>query len=54
MMKKALLNILLLLSLMAASVAYAEEEAPSYSRIIDVPGIGPLTYYAQNDPEWAR
>lgn len=54
MMKKALLYPLLLLALLVASVAYAEEEAAPYSRIIDVPGIGPLPYYAQNDPEWAR
>ncbi len=31
--------------------ALAQEQA--YSRIIDVEGIGPIHYYAQNDPFWA-
>lgn len=54
MMKKTLLSLLLLAALLFSCAAQAEEEAAAYSRIIDVPGIGPLPYYAQNDPEWAR
>ena len=29
-------------------------QAETYSGFIDVPGRGPLRYYAQNDPLWAR
>ena len=25
-----------------------------YSRVIDIEGIGPIRYYAQNDPLWAK
>lgn len=36
-----------------ADAAAQEESAPLvYSRYIDVPGVGPWYYYAQNDPEW--
>lgn len=53
-MRKALLSLLLLLALLLPCAAQADDAAAPYSRIIDVPGIGPLPYYAQNDPEWAR
>lgn len=50
---KRVLSVLLLLC--AAFVhAQAEESFSSYSRIIDVPNIGPVQYYAQNDPSWTR
>ena len=46
------LSVLLLLLLLLPLTALAEgEEAALYSRVIDVPGAGPLQYYAQNDPE---
>ena len=48
-----LLCVLLLLLLPLTALAEGEEAA-LYSRVIDVPGAGPLQYYAQNDPEWAR
>ena len=46
-----------LLLIPCASPALAEqaeepEEDRVYSRVIDVPGIGELPYYAQNDPMW--
>lgn len=50
-MRRALLCALLLLLL--AGAASAEEAALAYSRMIDVPGVGPVQYYAQNDPLWA-
>lgn len=48
---KKMLSILLLLCT-AFVYAQAEESAPAYSRIIDVPSLGPVQYYAQNDPAW--
>lgn len=48
-----LLCVLLLLLLSLTALA-EEEDAALYSRVIDVPGAGPLQYYAQNDPEWSR
>ena len=50
--KPLVLAALLLALLVCLPAALAEESL--YSRIIDVPGAGPLQYYAQNDPEWAR
>lgn len=51
----ALLALLLLSPIVAlAEEATEAEEALAYSRVIDVPGAGPLQYYAQNDPIWAR
>ena len=32
--------------------AQAEEAFDAYSRVIDVPHIGAVQYYAQNDPQW--
>lgn len=52
-----LLVLLLMLGLAPAVWAEPEtvaEEPLVYSRYIDVPGVGPWYYYAQNDPEWAR
>lgn len=40
--------------LLLSPIAALAEEEPAYSRVIDVPGAGPLQYYAQNDPVWAR
>ena len=51
---RILLSALLLMALLFSCAARAEEETLTYSRIIDVPGVGALPYYAQNDPEWAR
>ena len=50
--KPLVLAALLLALLVCLPAALAEESL--YSRIIDVPSAGPLQYYAQNDPEWAR
>ena len=49
--------LLLLLCLAPYALADAENAQPEplvYSRYIDVPGVGPWYYYAQNDPEWGR
>ena len=46
--KPLVLAALLLALLVCLPAALAEESL--YSRIIDVPGAGPLQYYAQNDP----
>lgn len=44
----------LLLTLAICNPAGAEDDVQSaYSRVIDVPGRGPMQYYAQNDPQWA-
>lgn len=52
----ALFRIAFLCALLCAALpfpgALAQEQA--YSRIIDVEGIGPIHYYAQNDPLWAN
>ena len=47
-------NILLLLLLLCAAFpcAQAEETFESYSRVVDVPALGAVQYYAQNDPQW--
>lgn len=37
-------------ALLAAHACAQEETA--YSRTVDVPGVGPRAYYAQNDPKW--
>lgn len=29
------------------------EEALVYSRVVNIPGLGEMMYYAQNDPQWA-
>ena len=46
----ALLSLLMLFSCFA--LAEEEEDFDAYSRLIDVPGVGTLQYYAQNDPNW--
>jgi len=54
---RILLVLLLILCLAPAVLAEQEEsqqEPLVYSRYIDVPGVGPWYYYAQNDPEWGR
>lgn len=54
-----MLAFLVLLVLTCTHLSLAEEELASaeeeliYSRVIDVPGVGELMYYAQNDPTWA-
>lgn len=53
---RLILPALLLLCALLPALSTAEETVPqfeAYSRIIDVPSIGPLQYYAQNDPLWA-
>ena len=40
------------LSVQTMDTATAAEANPGYSRYIDVPGVGPWYYYAQNDPVW--
>ena len=42
----------LCLLLCAAACACAQEEQP-YSRVIEIEGVGAVSYYAQNDPLWA-
>ena len=32
----------------------AEEEPLVYSRIVNIPGLGEMQYYAQNDPAWSE
>ena len=49
-----LLLFLFLMPTAWAEAADAQEEPLVYSRYIDVPGVGPWYYYAQNDPEWGR
>lgn len=52
-----MLLLLLTLLTLRPSCCTAEEDEPdfdAYSRIIDVPSVGPLHYYAQNDPAWAE
>ena len=54
-MKIRLYLLLCLLTLCMIPVSLAEtDETLVYSRYIDVPGVGPWYYYAQNDPEWAQ
>ena len=52
----AFFRIVLLCALLCAAMlplrAPAQEQA--YSRTIEIEGIGPIRYYAQNDPLWAR
>ena len=52
----AIFRIVLLCALLCAAMlplrAPAQEQA--YSRTIEIEGIGPIRYYAQNDPLWAR
>lgn len=38
----------------AAEASAGETDSSAYSRFIDVPGVGPMPYYAQNDPLWAQ
>lgn len=54
MMKKNLLIILLCFFLFSAACAQSEGSSAAYSRVIDVPSLGPVQYYAQNDPLWQR
>ena len=49
-MKKTLLLFLLLCAVFVR--VQAEEAVAAYSRMIDVPGLGAMQYYAQNDPQW--
>lgn len=45
-----------LLALLVSACASAEQDPAQdviYSRIIDVPGVGAMQYYAQNDPLWS-
>ena len=50
----ALLTVAVLLAGCVTGVL-AEEFVPSegYSRVVEVPGLGEMQYYAQNDPMWA-
>lgn len=52
MIKKLIL--FLLLCLMLIPDAWAEEAFDAYSRAVDIPSLGPVQYYAQNDPLWQR
>lgn len=53
-MQRGVLAALLLLLLFAAAAAEETEEVfEAYSRVVDVPGVGPVQYYAQNDPAFA-
>ena len=38
----------------AEESAEVEEEPLEYSRIVNIPGLGEMMYYAQNDPLWAK
>lgn len=49
-MKRILTIALLLLTL--PCIALAKQDFDAYSRPIDVPGVGPVQYYAQTDPLW--
>ena len=48
-----IMAIVALLMTVCFSPALAQEELV-YSRLVDVPGIGTLMYYAQNDPVWGQ
>ena len=50
---RTILFLLLIICLLPSALAddAAQEEPLVYSRYIDVPGVGPWYYYAQNDPE---
>lgn len=52
LLRTALLFALLLLSPLAARAAQ-KKTFDAYSRVIEVPGVGPVQYYAQNDPDFA-
>lgn len=53
MILRALRALLLCLLLCLPScAAAAESPVISYSRVMNVPGVGPVQYYAQNDPLW--
>lgn len=52
-MKTRILSLLLALCL-APLFAARGEEPEVFSRMIDVPGSGPVQYYAQNDPAWKK
>ncbi|MBR3794822.1 MAG: hypothetical protein IKK34_02170 [Clostridia bacterium] len=52
-MKRILTIALLLLALPCIALAkQAQQDFDAYSRPIDVPGVGPVQYYAQTDPLW--
>lgn len=61
-MKKSILTCIcscLLICLLGAGSGYAADTPPdmppvSFSRMIDVPGVGAYHYYAQNDPLWSK
>lgn len=38
----------------AGSLRALAEEELVYSRLVDIPGIGTMMYYAQNDPVWGQ
>ena len=56
-MKFPMKSLLLWLMILCLTPAFAlcedtEETQLTYSRYINVPGVGDWYYYAQNDPEW--
>ncbi len=51
--KRYFVFLALCLLLLFGCTGFAQEDS-EYSRVVDVPGRGPMQYYAQNDPQWAR